>query len=192
MEQKLEIRKLLLRQRGALGKTKVKASSVKICEHILATDAYKNAQCILGYLSFGAELSVDAVLAQALKDEKRVCVPYIISNTEFVAARLVCMDDFVLDRYGIRSVCEPIEVIEPKDIDLVLVPGVAFAKNGGRMGMGAGYYDRFLLKTPQAKLLGIAYEELLQESLPLDKYDVLIPYLVTEDGVIETICRNKI
>mgnify|MGYP000644126523 CR=1 FL=1 len=54
------------------------------------------------------------------------------------------MHDFELDRYGIRSVRQPAEQIAPQDIDLVLVPGVAFDREGGRLGMGAGYYDRFL------------------------------------------------
>ena len=185
---KIAVRKALLKVRSAVGKAHGKASSEKVCQHIIKSELYLKAHCILGYLSFGAELSVDAVLEQALKDGKQICVPQIISQTEFVAAELKNMEGFVLDRYGIRSVAEPIDEVEPGKIDLILVPGVAFAKNGGRMGMGAGYYDRFLLKTPQAKLLGIAYEELLQEELPMDEHDVPITYLVTEGGVVKTTC----
>lgn len=185
---KIEVRKELIKLRNAVGKVHGKDSSQKVCQHILSSEFYQKAQCILGYLAFGPELSVDAVLEQALKDGKQVCVPQIISKTEFVAAELKNMEGFVLDRYGIRSVAEPINEVEPGKIDLILVPGVAFATNGGRMGMGAGYYDRFLLKTSQANLLGIAYEELLQESLPMDEHDVLITYLVTEGGVVKTTC----
>ena len=185
---KIEVRKKLLKLRSAVGKAHGRASSEKVCQHIISSELYQKANCILGYLSFGAELSVDAVLEQALKDGKQVCVPQIISQTEFVAAELKSMEGFVLDRFSIRSVAEPIHEIESGKIDLVLVPGVAFAKNGGRMGMGAGYYDRFLLKTPQARLLGIAYEELLQDSLPMDEHDVPITYLVTEGGVVKTTC----
>lgn len=185
---KAEARQQLLKQRRAVANAHGAASSTKVCQHILTSDAYKKAQCILGYLAFGPELNVDAVLEQALLDGKKLCVPHIISSTVFEAAKLEDMEHFTLDRYGIRSVAEPVEHIAPETIDLVLVPAVAFARNGGRMGMGAGYYDRFLLRCKQAELLGVAYEELLQEELPLDEHDIVIPKLVTEGGVVKTTC----
>ena len=185
---KQTLRRQLLKQRTALSKLHGGESSARVCQHILESEAYKRAQCILGYLAFGAELNVDEVLRRALKDGKKVCVPYIVSQTVFEAAEIHDLEHFVLDRYGIRTVAEPVTVLLPGQIDLILVPGVAFAKKGTRMGMGAGYYDRFLLRVPQAELLGIVYEELLQDSLPYDEYDVLIPYLVTEGGVVQTTC----
>lgn len=185
---KAEARKQLLKQRSAVSKAHGAASSASVCQHILTSEAYKNAQCILGYLAFGPELSIDAVLKQALLDGKCICVPQIISSTEFEAAKLKDMENFVLDRYGIRSVPKPIVFVASEKIDLVLVPAVAFAKNGGRMGMGAGYYDRFLLRCKQAELLGVAYEELLQEELPLEEHDIAIPKIVTESGVVKTTC----
>lgn len=184
--EKKELRKTLLQLRNTVGRDHGALSSAKVCQHILKSAAYKKAQCILGYLAFGPELNVDEVLRQALRDGKRVCVPHIVSKTVFEAAVINDLEHFVLDRYGIRTVAEPVTEILPEQIDLILVPGVAFAKNGARMGMGAGYYDRFLLRAQQAQLLGVAYEELLQVSLPCDEHDVPIPYLVTEGGVAQT------
>ena len=66
-----------------------------------------------------------------------------------------------LDRYGIRSVSGTDVVINPHEIALVLVPGVGFAKNGNRIGMGAGYYDRFLAQVDKAVLMGVTYNVLL-------------------------------
>ena len=185
VEDKLLRRKELLQLRRAMTREQVQASSALVSSYILASEAYGKAQYILGYLAFGKELSVDAVLKQALKDGKQVFVPRIVSATEFVAARLADFSSFSLDRYGIRSVPAAAEAIEPERLDLILVPGVAFSKNGGRMGMGAGYYDRYLPQASQAKLMGVAYEELLQETLPLDEHDVLMPCLVTEKGFIK-------
>ncbi|MCQ2372454.1 MAG: 5-formyltetrahydrofolate cyclo-ligase [Phascolarctobacterium sp.] len=185
---KIELRKQLKAQRNALSREQVELSSKLVCEHILASDTYRQAEKILGYLAFGKELLVDTVLRKALEDGKQVYVPHIISNTEFVLAELKSFENLALDRYGIRCVKEPFELGIAEQLDLVLVPAVAFAKDGNRMGMGAGYYDRFLLKCPQAKLFGIAYAALLQEALPKDQYDVAVPYLVTEGGIVKTIC----
>ncbi len=183
---KLELRRQLKARRNAFTQAQQQKSSALVCGHILASEHYHNAQAILGYLAFGRELSVDAVLEQALKDGKKVYVPYITSDTEFQAVRLTDMVNFELDRYGIRSLKKVGEIINPANLDLVLVPAVAYAKDGNRLGMGAGYYDRFLLGCPKATKLGLAYEALLQEYLPTDAYDIPIGYLVTESGIINT------
>ena len=127
---------------------------------------------------------MDAVLATALSMGQTVAVPHIISASSFVAVRLKNLQDFDLDRYGIRTVKPPLEQIEPKELDLVLVPGVAFGRDGSRMGMGAGYYDRFLPQTNKALTMGVAYDCLLQETLPTDEHDVKMQCIVSESGIL--------
>ena len=181
--EKNELRKRLKKARAQLCAEQVAASSAQAAEHILACDAYKKAECIMGYLAFGKELSVDAVLRAALAEGKKVVVPLVTSATEMVPVVLRNMEDFELDRYGIRSVREPAELCEAQAIDLVLVPGVAFDREGGRLGMGAGYYDRFLPQAQGAVLMGIAYDALLQQELPKDEYDVYMQLLASESGI---------
>lgn len=181
--EKQELRKHLKALRNRLSPAQVSWSSEKIAQHILACDAYKNAKLIMGYLAFGKELSVDKVLLQALADGKKVVVPFITSPTEMEAAVFTGMENLCLDRFKIRCVAEPAQLIEPNAIDLVLVPGVAFGRDGSRMGMGAGYYDRFLRRSPQAVTIGIAYAVLMQEQLPTDEYDIPVHYLVSETGI---------
>lgn len=181
--EKQELRKHLKAMRSKLTTEYVVSSSDAVAQHILACDAYKNAKLIMGYLAFGKELSVDKVLLQALADGKKVVVPLIVSATEMEAAVISNLQDFCLDRYGIRSVREPVELVRPEAIDLVLVPGVAFGRDGSRMGMGAGYYDRFLERAFKAETIGVAYEKLLQDKLPADKYDIPVQYLVSETGI---------
>lgn len=181
--EKQELRKHLKALRNRLSTAQVSWSSEKIAQHILACDAYKNAKLIMGYLAFGKELSVDKVLLQALADGKKVVVPFITSPTEMEAAVFTGMENLCLDRFKIRCVAEPAQLIEPNAIDLVLVPGVAFGRDGSRMGMGAGYYDRFLRRSPQAVIIGIAYAALMQEQLPTDEYDIPVHYLVSETGI---------
>ena len=190
---KIELRKALLQKRAHLTKEQVQSSSELVTRQLLAYDspareAFSKAQCVMGFLAFGKELSVDAILAEALAQGKLVCVPFITSATEFVAVRLCSFDNFALDRYGIRTVQPPLEIIEPQAIDFVLVPGVAFGRDGSRMGMGAGYYDRFLPQLrEQTVTVGVAYAALLQEHLPCDEHDQKMQLLVSESGVLT--CR---
>ncbi len=181
--EKIELRKRLQKARAHLGAEYVAASSLQAAQHILACDAYKNAECVMGYLAFGKELSVDAVLQQALAEGKTVLVPLVTSATEIVPVRLKNMQDFELDRFGIRSVRQPVERVPACAVELILVPGVAFAKDGSRLGMGAGYYDRFLPQAENALRMGVAYDALLQDSLPRDDYDVCMQLLASESGI---------
>ena len=188
----IELRKKLKALRNNLTQEEVSASSRLVAEKILACDAYRKAQHIMGYLAFGKELSVDEILKQALADGKHVYVPEIISQTEIRAVELESFTDFAYDRFGIRSVPEPVKVCNPKILDLVLVPAVAYDRAGNRMGMGAGYYDRFLPQTENAIKIGVAYDALLQDELPYNEYDVPVPYLVSESGIVKIEGKTKI
>lgn len=181
---KIELRRRLQRLRAKMSGEQAAASSLQASRHILACDAYRKAKCIMGFLAFGKELSVDIVLEQALADGKIVAVPLITSDKEFVPVRLLDMQHFSLDRYGIRTAPQPVQLVESEEIDLILVPGVAFGRDGSRLGMGAGYYDRFLLKAGQAVRMGVAYDALMQDALPVDAYDVNMQLLASESGII--------
>lgn len=181
---KIELRRHLQRLRAKMSGEQAAASSLQASRHILACDAYRKAKCIMGFLAFGKELSVDIVLEQALADGKIVAVPLITSDKEFVPVRLLDMQHFALDCYGIRTAPQPVQLVEPEAIELILVPGVAFGRDGSRLGMGAGYYDRFLLKAGQAVRMGVAYDALMQDALPVDAYDVGMQLLVSESGII--------
>lgn len=180
---KIELRKILRKQRAQISWQQVSRSSMQVAEHILACDAFRKAQCIMGFLAFGRELSVDLVLAQALAEGKTVAVPYIVSASSFVPVKLQNMQHFALDRFCIRTVPKPIKQISPEQIALTLVPGVAFGRDGSRMGMGAGYYDRFLPQAKNAVIMGVAYDCLMQQTLPGDERDVKMQLLVSESGI---------
>ena len=179
-EEKVELRKYFKRLRSQLTAEQAASGSLLTARQILACDAYRKASCIMGYLAFGNELSVDLVLEQALADGKTVAVPLVQSATEMAPVQLQNMLNFELDRYGIRSVRQP---AKPQQLDLVLVPGVAFGRDGSRLGMGAGYYDRFLPQAENALLMGIAYDAFIQPSLPRDEFDVLVQLLASESGI---------
>lgn len=180
---KNQLRKDLKALRNSFSQDIVSVSSMLIEKHILSSELYQRSACIMGYLAFGQEISVDGVLQQALKDGKTVCVPYIVSASEMVPVQIKTFSDFVLDRYKIRSVSNAADKINAEQIDLALVPGVAFDPDGNRLGMGAGYYDRFLAQAIAARRIGVVYRELMQKKLPHMEYDLPMEYIVNEDGM---------
>ena len=104
-EEKVELRKYFKRLRSQLTAEQAASGSLLTARQILACDAYRKANCIMGYLAFGNELSVDLVLQQALADGKTVAVPLVQSATEMAPVQLENMLNFELDRYGIRRSC---------------------------------------------------------------------------------------
>lgn len=159
----------------------VNTNSSEISNRILTSELYKNAEIVMGFLSFGNEVNIDKVLIQALKDGKTVCVPEILNKTDLAAIQLINMDNLVLGKFNIRSVNPENQIkIDPKSIDLVLVSGLGFDKKGNRIGLGAGYYDRFIVKVLKGTFLGVSFSNHLIDFIPVDKNDISMDYLVTE------------
>ena len=178
-EAKQRLRRMMKARMEALGKDGIAARSRALCRQILASREFREADTVLGYLSFRNELSVDGVLREALRQGKTVTVPFIVSRTEFRAAVLPSLEGLPLDRYGIRTVPEPYRAVAPESRDLILVPGSAFTEQGARLGRGAGYYDRFLAASGGYRL-AIACEDMLVESVPTDAWDQAMEAVVTE------------
>ena len=182
-EEKLRIRRELKETAAAFSKSYVSEASSAVCEKVLKSKEFREASVIFGYLSFRNEISVDGVLEEALRLGKTVAVPWIVSQTEMKAARLETLEDLPTDRYGIRTAPEPVMLVRPETIDLILVPGAGFSARGRRMGRGAGFYDRFLTHVRGFRL-GITCDRLLREEIPVDEYDQPVEALVTETRFI--------
>ena len=103
--------------------------------------------------------------------DKTVILPYIINNF---------FKDFKKGAYGIP---EPNTKAYKKKIDICFVPGIAFGSNGFRVGYGYSYFDRFLFSGQVHKTIGIGYDFQFVESVPYDKYDYKLDYLITEKGM---------
>lgn len=182
-EEKRRVRRELKEIAAGFSDRYVAEASRAVCEKVLQSSEFGKAVVIFGYLSFGNEISVDAVLEEALRLGKTVAVPWVVSRNEMKAALLDSLDDLPLDRYGIRTAPEPVTLVEPDEIELILVPGAGFSETGCRMGRGAGFYDRFLAQA-QGFRLGITCDRLLRETIPTDAYDLQVDALVTETKCI--------
>ena len=182
-EEKCRVRRELKEIAACFSGNYVAEASRMICGKILESSEFREASVIFGYLSFQNEISVDAVLEEALRLGKIVAVPWLVSQTEMWAARLETLQDLPLDRYGIRTAPEPVTFVMPDKISLILVPGAGFSPMGCRMGRGAGYYDRFLTQSGGFRL-GITSDKLLLKNIPVDEHDQRVEALVTETGFV--------
>ena len=182
-EEKRRVRRELKESAASFSERYVAEASRAVCDTVLQSNEFRKASVVFGYLSFRNEISVDAVLAEALRLGKTIAVPWIVSQTEMKAALLNSLDNLPVDCYGIRTVPEPVSFVAPRDIDLILVPGAGFSPKGYRMGRGAGFYDRFLIQTNGFRL-GITFDALLRDSIPVDDYDQSVEALVTETEFI--------
>ena len=189
-EEKHRVRRELKETAARFSKNYVAEASRAVCDTVLKSGEFQKAVVVFGYLSFRNEMSVDAVLKEALRLGKTVAVPWIVSKTEMKAALLNSLDNLPVDRYGIRTVPEPVKFVEPGNIDLALVPGAGFSPNGCRVGRGAGFYDRFLVQTCGFRL-GITCDKLLRETIPVDEYDQPVEALVTETKFIYCYDANR-
>lgn len=162
--QKAVLRKELLSLRKTLSKAELTAEMLKTIPE------YKDAKTVFCYVSYNGEVDTLNLLSDILK-AKTLVVPYCIDDVgNMIAVKINSADDLHKGMYGILEPKNPVEF--PKDkIDFVIVPGVAFSKDGYRLGYGKGYYDRFLSDISPYKL-GVIKKELFLEKLPHDEFDI--------------------
>lgn len=181
MVDKKALRLALKARRQSISEEECSAASRALCAHILALPSFKKAQRVMFYLAMPKEANVDEAIQAALKLGKEVYVPVCMSATEMVAARLQSLEDVTTGVLRIRIPKEGYTTISPEKLEAVFVPGVCFDTKGGRLGMGAGYYDRFLVTVPRKLRLGIAWDwQVQEETLPMEPYDCYMGGVITD------------
>lgn len=184
---KADWRARLLLARRELGKHVIVAQSDKMAEQLFIWPYYQRAKVIMLFLPMPDEPQMAKIIEDCWKQGKIVCVPHMREQFGIMdAASIESFNDLVKGRFNL-SVPNPasLKIIDPTLIDLILVPGVGFDLSGNRLGMGAGYYDRFIPKAPQAILVGTVLSSHIIENIPQDKYDRPVHYLLTENKIIK-------
>ena len=184
MLSKKELRTQYKNLREQMNPEDVKKLSGQICRHLLESELFFRTQCIYAYYPLGNEVDICPVVEEAWKYGKQVAFPKVFGET----MRFFEVKSFDRLSPGTFGVMEP-EEKHPVDWKnpLVLTPGVAFDRNGNRMGYGKGYYDRYFGSRQGAVMLGIAYEAQIAEKIPVGEYDRTLDGLVTENGVLSLI-----
>lgn len=149
---------------------------------LIESDLYKSADKIMIYISMPDEVDTKAVINRAFAAGKTLYVPKVISKTEMKACLITGDEAFEKSRLGVAEPENP-AFADGTEMDLIIVPGIAFSKDGVRLGFGGGYYDRFL-ETLKCNTVGLCYEECLADDLIRDEYDVNVKYIITEKGIV--------
>jgi 5-formyltetrahydrofolate cyclo-ligase len=156
---------------------------------ICALPSYQQAQTVLGYLNFGSELAAELWVKQALEDGKRVLLPRVNRASKHLDLYQVhdLQYDVAPGSWGIREpVMERcIKEDAPGSVDFILLPGVAFTREGARLGYGGGFYDKLLARMPhRPALVAGAFALQVVPGIPQEKTDRKVEWLVTENETI--------
>ena len=183
-KQELRIEALAARRRQE-NKTEL---SREIGRRLLALPEYAAAATVMFYVHRPVEVHTQPLLISARQTGKRVVVPYCTGGR--LALFLLESPDELAP--GVLGILEPIAALRdragrsvaPSELDLVVTPGVAFDRRGGRLGHGKGYYDALLTHVrPEAPLVGLAFECQLLPEVPMLPHDVYMNQVITEKGI---------
>jgi 5-formyltetrahydrofolate cyclo-ligase len=190
---KSELRSKMLEKRSSLSWQDVQIKSHAINEALFAQDSFREAKTILLYLPIKKEPNSLPIIKNAWKTEKQVLVPVTIpEKKELLLSRLDSLKDLTEGYYGIPEPKKTrLHAVEPHNVDLCLLPGVAFDTNGYRLGYGGGYFDRFLPKLrPDCLKIALAYNFQILESLEHLPHDLPVDMIITESAIYY--CTQKI
>lgn len=175
------LRKSKIQARNSLSATERETLSGQISERVLASKEFQEAKMIMLYSAIKGEVSLKKLEEAAQRLDKRLVYPLCISNSEMIALLPEDESAWLVGYCGIK---EPIRersiVVEPEEIDMVICPCTVFDEQGGRMGMGAGFYDRYLPKCTNACVTAVAFEVQKTESVPLESWDRKMDIIFTD------------
>lgn len=185
-ERKKGLRQKMLAMRRALSANETESRSSSLKENILSLLEYKNAKKIMAFLAMKGESNLDGFIRKALLDGKEVYIPVCLPERQMEAGRLIDMEHFEKGPLGLRNLPAGYEVTSPESLDLVLIPGLAVSQEGIRLGMGAGYYDRYLARVPFEKRVAALWDFQVIPDIPSEPFDQKIAKIVTDKSVIVT------
>lgn len=183
------IRKQILALREQLPAAMRAAHGAAITERLLRLREYRQAGTILGYMNFGAEFASEFWIQQVLADGKKLALPRVNHHTSQLDLFWVedLENQLATGLWGIREPvverCERLTMIN--EVEFALLPGVAFTRDGARLGYGRGFYDKLLARmTIQPALVAAAFELQIVEQIPQEATDVKVEWIITEQETI--------
>lgn len=165
---KSELRRKMRDKKKSLGKETLidKSRSATAC--LAAMERYRGARIVMLYHPLWDEVDIRPFISSALADGKRVILP-TISGDDIIPVEITLDTEWVTGDFGIF---EPKGAPYAGEIDIVVVPGTAFDREGNRLGRGKGYYDRFLALHPESHRIGLCFDFQLVDSVPREPFDL--------------------
>ena len=166
---KKQLRSMIREKKRAMTPEQIEKASARLRELFAQTQEYKNAKTIYGYLPYNQEVRTVPMLEQALRDGKKVAVPKVYGDQ----MRFIYMTDLSQVAAGYAGIPEPVadEPVADDPTALVLMPGLAFDKEGHRIGYGGGFYDRFLCDEPNHPTVALCYEFQMLPKVETEEFD---------------------
>lgn len=169
--------------RRALPDAQRRAANAAICARAAALPEFARAETVLLYAAFGGEVDLTALAAEAARLGKTVAYP--VCGEEFsLTAAVPGPDGWEVGAYGIRApILAKSRLLTPEQLDVVFVPCTAFDAACRRVGMGKGYYDRYLPRCTHAAKIGVAFEAQRVDEAAVDEHDRRLDAFITEGGI---------
>ncbi|AZJ22364.1 5-formyltetrahydrofolate cyclo-ligase [Bacillus wiedmannii] len=184
-EEKVRLRKQIIEHMNSLSEERYTTLSEQIAFSLYAQKEWAEAKTIGITLSMENEVNTYAIIEKAWEEGKKVVVPKCNKGTRTMSFRQISNFDQLEIVY--MNLREPIpartEEVNADDIDLQIVPGVAYTERGERIGYGGGYYDRYLVHY-KGKTLSLAYSFQIVEHIPVEPFDKNVEKIITEKGTV--------
>ena len=167
---KKALRQTIKAQKKAMTEAEIVAASNRLAEQFYATEQYRNAKTIYGYLPYNQEVRTTPILQKALADGKKIAVPKVYGDK----MRFIYLEDLSQVEKGYCNIPEPIDdgPVADDPTALVLMPGLAFDAEGHRIGYGGGFYDKFLMEEPGHPTVALCYEFQMLPHLETEEFDI--------------------
>ncbi|HEY3321198.1 MAG TPA: 5-formyltetrahydrofolate cyclo-ligase [Planctomycetota bacterium] len=185
---KKELRVMVRARLNAMSSVEREEAAREALTRLLASPQFAGARKVLAYDAFGTEVSTHGFMRACLDAGKTLALPRTEPSTRSIRALTITdLDrDLEISAFGF---CEPkasLPEIPANQLDLVLVPGLAFDLKGNRLGRGAGYYDRFLAQPAlSAATVALAFECQIVDEVPALRHDKAVQFIFTERRLIE-------
>ncbi|MDD4599806.1 putative protein YqgN [bioreactor metagenome] len=183
---KKDLRQRILSERRKLSDDTIVDYSNQIINALLKWDIYNNANQIMLYTPMPGEPQITAVFEHAWTNAKQVSVPHLRDTWGVMDAAVIDgFQDLIPGKFKNLLIPNPqkLWIVNPAIIELIVIPGIAFDEYGYRLGMGAGYYDRFLPTATKAITVGLCWSKNVLQSVPKEPHDLSVRYLITEKGI---------
>ena len=156
--------------------------SQAVCQLIFESDAWKQAAQLLLYIPILGEIDINPLIKKGLEVGKEIALPrFSPENNAYEACAIPNLGELVIGKFGIPEPSLGCQKIGTKQLDLVIVGGVAFDGLGGRLGRGGGFFDR-LLADISAKKCGVCFDQQVHSDVPMERHDVKMDMIATPSG----------
>lgn len=185
MNNKRDIRRYILDKRNKISNIEKEKLDNEIIYKFINSDEYNESKVIFSYIGFGSEIDTEIIIKDALNKGKTVCVPKV-KGKDMLLIKINSLNNLIRSNYGILEPSENESNMNIKDLDLIIMPGVAFDKFKNRIGYGGGYYDRLLCSSNvNINKVVLAYDFQVLEHISTEEHDIKVDKIITEKRIIK-------